>query len=72
LLLHIDRNCKKCQKNKDIKIELIPLASTIPKIRTTAQHICILEHKKFSEGIMSMPHILNGMVFDTKTTQCLR
>jgi len=72
LLLHIDRNCKKCQKNKDIKIEPIPLANTIPKIGTIAQHICIPEHKKFGEGIISMPHILNGMVFGAKTTQCSR
>jgi len=72
LLLHIDRNCKKCQKNKDIKIEPIPLANFIPEIGTKAQHICIPEKKKYGKGIISMPHTLNGMVFGAKTTQCSR
>ena len=74
LLLHIDRNCKKCQKNKDIKIEPIPLANFIPEIGTKAQHICIpdLDAKKIGKGIISMPHTLNGMIYGAKTTQCSR
>ena len=72
LLLHIDRDCKKCQKNKDIKINPIPLANNIPKIGTKAQHICIPETKKYGKGIISMPHTLNGMVYGAKSTQCSR
>ena len=72
LLLYIDRNCKKCQKNKDIKIEPIPLANFIPKLGTKAQHICIPEKKKYGKGIISIPHTLNGMVYGAKTTQCSR
>ncbi len=72
LLLHIDRDCNKCQKNKDVKIEPIPLANKIPSIGTKAQHICIPEEKKYGKGIISIPHTLNGMIYGAKTTQCSR
>ena len=72
LLLHIDRDCNKCQKNKDIKIEPIPLANKIPPIGTKAQHICIPGKKKYGKGIISIPHTLNGMIYGAKTTQCSR
>ena len=72
LLLHIDRDCKKCQKNKDVKIEPIPLANNIPPIGTKAQHVCIPEEKKYGKGIISIPHTLNGMIYGAKTTQCSR
>ena len=72
LLLHIDRDCKKCQKNKDVKIEPIPLANKIPPIGTKAQHVCIPEQKKYGKGIISIPHTLNGMIYGAKTTQCSR
>ena len=72
LLLHIDRNCNKCQKNKNVKIEPIPLANKIPPIGTKAQHICIPEEKKYGKGIISIPHTLNGMIYGAKTTQCSR
>ena len=72
LLLHIDRDCKKCQKNKNIKIEPIPLANKIPNIGTKAEHICIPERKKYGKGIISISHTLNGLVYGAKTTQCSR
>tara|TARA_B100001250_G_C19732456_1_gene759173 strand:+ start:296 stop:1294 length:999 start_codon:yes stop_codon:yes gene_type:complete len=72
LLLHVDRDCNQCQKNKNIKIKPIPLANNIPEIGTTALHICIPEKKKYGKGIISIPHTLNGMVFGAKTTQCTR
>ena len=72
LVAHVDRNCKKCQKNKEVKIIPIPLANKLPAIGTPAQHICIPDNKKAGKGIIWMPHNLNGTIFGAKTTQCSR
>ena len=72
LVAHVDRNCKKCQKNKNIIITPIPLANKLPKIGTSAQHICIPDNKKAGKGIIWMPHNLNGVIFGAKTTLCSR
>jgi len=72
LLLHIDRDCKECQKYKGIEIEPIPLANTIPTIGAKAQHLWLPETKRYGKGIISMPHTLNGMIYGAETTQYSR
>ena len=46
LIAHVDRNCKKCKKGKNIKIVPIPIANKIPKHNTKALHVVAPETKK--------------------------
>ena len=72
LVAHVDRNCKLCQKNKDIIITPIPLANKLPAIGTPAQHICITDRKKAGKGIIWRAENLNGLIYGGETTQCSR
>ena len=72
LVAHVDRNCKKCQKNKDINIVPIPLANKLPAIGTPAQHVCITDGKKAGKGIIWRPENLNGLIYGGQNTQCSR
>ena len=72
LVAHVDRNCKKCQKNKDINIVPIPLANKLPAIGTPAQHVCITDGKKAGKGIIWRPENLNGLIYGGRNTQCSR
>ena len=40
-------------KNKDVKIEPIPLANNIPPIGTKAQHVCIPEEKNMEKDYIN-------------------
>ena len=72
LVAHVDRDCKQCQKNKDIIIVPIPLANKLPEIGTPAQHICITDGKKAGKGIIWRAENLNGLIYGGETTQCSR
>ena len=72
LVAHVDRDCKQCQKNKDINIDPIPLANKLPIIGTPAQHICITDRKKTGKGIIWRAENLNGLIYGGQRTQCSR
>ena len=60
VIAHVDRNCKKCKKGKNIKIVPIPIANKIPKHNTKALHVVAPETKKKGKGRIYINHILNG------------
>ena len=72
MIAHVDRFCKKC--NKNIIISPIPVASKIPPINTKALHIFIPgeENKSHGNGILSDNHLLNGEIWGSKNNSCTR
>jgi hypothetical protein len=72
IVAHVDRNCKKCTKGKEIKINPIPIANNLPIMNTEALHIAVPGNSKMNKGRFSNDHLLNGRIWGAKNTACSR
>ena len=72
VVAHVDRNCKKCSKDVNIKITPIAIANNLPIINTEALHVVVPRNSKMNKGRFYVDHLLNGRIWGAQNTSCSR
>ena|GEM_PF-2213525 len=72
VVAHVDRNCKKCSKDVNIKITPIAIANNLPIMNTEALHVVVPRNSKMNKGRFYVDHLLNGRIWGAQNTSCSR
>ena len=72
VVAHVDRNCKECSKDVNIKITPIAIANNLPLMDTKALHIAVPGNSKMNKGRFYVDHLLNGIIWGAQNTSCSR
>ena len=70
LIAHVDRNCTRCNKGKDLKIVPIPIANSLPPKNTKALHVVAPGNVKQGKGRIYIDHLLKTKIKGGKNTPC--
>ncbi len=72
VVAHVDRNCKECSKDVNIKITPIAIANNLPLMDTKALHIAVPGNSQMNKGRFYVDHLLNGRIWGAQNTSCSR
>ena len=72
VVAHVDRNCKKCSKDVNIKITPIAIANNLPIMNTKALHVAVPGNRQQNKGRFYYDHLLNGRIWGAQNTSCSR
>ena len=72
VVAHVDRNCKECSKDVNIKITPIAIANNLPIMNTEALHVVVPRNSKMNKGRFYVDHLLNGRIWGAQNTSCSR
>ena len=72
VVAHVDRNCKKCSKDVNIKITPIAIANNLPLMDTKALHVVVPGNSQMNKGRFYVDHLLNGRIWGAQNTSCSR
>ena len=72
VVAHVDRNCKECSKDVNIKITPIAIANNLPLMDTKALHVVVPGNSQMNKGRFYVDHLLNGRIWGAQNTSCSR